>query len=136
MFNLEKSSIDVNVKIYHRDIIEPMLGKLDEYKNIVELLDSLITKDNISSQSVQYAETAGSVDWDNITNKPSNTGGEESGHVHTNKDILDSISSEDMVLLNALKTEYEYCKTSTDNPSLTVEEFIQQLCNPQYWGTF
>lgn len=137
MVDLKNSSLDMNVKIYHRDIIEPIIGNLDDYKDIIDLLDSLITKENIGSQSVKYAETAGSVEWDDIKNIPSDIGsGDGSGHTHKNKDILDSMSSNDITILNALKEEYEQWKLSTKNPSLTVPEFIEQLCNPQYWGTF
>lgn len=136
MMDLKNSSLDINVKVYHRNIIEPMTKNLVDYQYIVELLEFLVTKENIGDQSVKYAETAGSVDWGNIENKPEDVGGDALGHTHINKDILDSISNKDTLLLNALKEEYEQWKLSTENQSLTVPEFIEQLCNPQYWGTF
>lgn len=136
MMDLKNSSLDINVKVYHRNIIEPMTKNLVDYQYIIELLEFLVTKENIGDQSVKYAETAGSVDWSNIENKPEDVGGDVPGHTHINKDILDSISNKDMLLLNALKEEYEQWKISTENQSLTVPEFIEQLCNPQYWGTF
>lgn len=130
-FNVGKSSLEASVKAYHRKVIEPILplisGDSDEF---VDLMEKLITKDNIGEQSVKYADSAGSVDWSNIKNIPGDSG----DHTHSNKEILDNISGEDVEVLIALKEEYIQWKENY--PDSDPSTFITQLCNPNYWGTF
>lgn len=139
-FDVNKSSLEASVKTYHKKVIEPLLQHMveDDSDYLAEILDKLITTDNIGEQSVNYAESAGSVDWSSIKNIPPDLSSSDpnfsTNHTHPNKAVLDSISEDDVSLISALKEEY--AEWVVNNPDGSTKEFIEQLCNPQYWGEF
>ena len=139
-FNVNESSLEASVKSYHKKVIEPLLPYLSggNTGELADIIDKLITTDNIKDQSVKYADSAGSIDWSSIKNIPPDLSSSDpnfsTNHTHSNKEILDNISKENIEILVALSEEY--VKWKEENPDGDSETFIKQLCNPQSWGTF
>ena len=101
LFDVDNSSLEASVKAYHKKVVEPLYGKLGNIQGNPDIpLDNLITKENIGEQSVKYAESAGTVDWSNISNIPPNLPASSdpsasTDHSHANKPVLDKFSTDD-----------------------------------------
>ena len=109
-----------------------------------EVLENLVTKEELQSASVKYAEEAGSVDWDNVKNIPEDIGSSSpgaSGHTHSNKTALDKLTENDIAILKSIYDEYLQYKETTD-PDITISSFIEnRVINSSggtmdSWGTF
>ena len=97
-FDVSNSSLESSVKAYHRRVIEPFIEDVGNLEGLSSIMGKLITKDNIGEQSVNYANSAGSVEWSSIKNIPpdltSSDPGFSTNHNHANKETLDKLSTD------------------------------------------
>ena len=129
LFDVDNSSLEASVKAYHKKVVEPLHEKLENMQGNPDIpLDNLITKENIGEQSVKYAESAGTVDWSDISNIPPNLPASSdpsatTDHSHANKPVLDKFSADTNgnVLYDgkeiATNEQYESIKNTIDNMS-------------------
>ncbi len=78
----------------HTHGISDVLGLTTHINNLTDLIDNAMLKDDFDVNGngiVDRAEVADAVDWNNITNKPTNLA---DGHNHSNKAALDLITKD------------------------------------------